>query len=100
MGITVYVDDNFHYMDEDERYEHGTFETKEEALSACRRIVDGFLLNVFKPGMSAEELYEQYTGFGEDPWFRGSSPGYSSWEYAKKRCAEIAANGTEDEPRK
>ena len=25
----VYVDDNFHYMDENERYQQGEYETKE-----------------------------------------------------------------------
>jgi hypothetical protein len=36
----VMVDDNFHYMEEDERWEYGTFATAEEALDACRRLVD------------------------------------------------------------
>ena len=31
----VMVDDNFHYMEEDERYQLGTFATAEEALAAC-----------------------------------------------------------------
>ena len=35
----VMVDDNFHYM-EDDRYELGTFSTIEEAIAACKRIVD------------------------------------------------------------
>jgi hypothetical protein len=40
----VMVDDNFHYMAEDERWEYGTFATAEEALDACRRLVDEALL--------------------------------------------------------
>ena len=32
----VMVDDNFHHMDEDERYQHGVFLTAEEAISACK----------------------------------------------------------------
>lgn len=39
----VLIDDNFHYQDEDERVAHGAFGTREEALAACRRIVDEFL---------------------------------------------------------
>ena len=39
----VMVDDNFHYMDEDERWEYGTFPTVEEALAACRKVVDASL---------------------------------------------------------
>ena len=31
------VDDNFHYMDENERYEHGTYDTMDEVprRAAC-----------------------------------------------------------------
>src|SRR5205823_728119 len=36
----VMVDDNFHYMEEDERDEFGTFSTIEEAVASCKRIVD------------------------------------------------------------
>lgn len=32
----VYVDDNFHFMDESERYKLGAFETCEEAIAACK----------------------------------------------------------------
>jgi hypothetical protein len=37
------VDDNFHYMDQDERYEHGIFSTVDEAIAACKAIVDADL---------------------------------------------------------
>ncbi len=36
----VMIDDNFHYMDEDERCDSGTFKTYEEAVSAAKEIVD------------------------------------------------------------
>ena len=36
----VLVDDNFDYMDQDKRHEHGVFPTAEEAIAACKRIVD------------------------------------------------------------
>jgi hypothetical protein len=56
----VMIDDNFDYMDEDERSEHGTFSTAEEAVAACRRLVGQWLVKNYKPGMTAAELYEQY----------------------------------------
>jgi hypothetical protein len=46
----VFVDDNFHYMDEEERYKSGDYATLEEAVSKCRRIVDDFLEGEHKPG--------------------------------------------------
>ena len=44
-GYTVMVDDNFHFMDEDERYTLGTFPTKREALNASLRLVGQDLLD-------------------------------------------------------
>ena len=43
-----------------ERYQHGVFSTAEEAIAACKRIVDEDLEQALKPGMSAAELYESY----------------------------------------
>ena len=87
----VFVDDNFHYHDESERYEHGAFETYEEAVTVCKAIVDGNLKNMCGDGESAAGLYDQYTSFGDDPFIKPVPTGrkFSAWEYAKHRCEEI-----------
>jgi len=85
----VYVDDNFHYMNEEERYKSGDYATLEEAVSKCRRIVYDFLEGEYKPGMLSKELYAQYCMFGEDPFIRGPSSDFSAWDYAKRRCDEL-----------
>lgn len=93
--FTVIVADNFHYMDESENYEHGKFETLDLAIAASKRIVDEFLASAFKPGITADALYSQYTSFGEDPFIVGSSePGvpFSAWTYAKGRCSEMCGS--------
>jgi hypothetical protein len=64
----VLIDDNFHFQDESERVTHGTFDTADKALAACRRVVDEFLAGAYKLGMSSPALYEQYTLFGDDPF--------------------------------
>jgi hypothetical protein len=89
----VMVDDNFHYMEEDERAELGTFATAEEAVAACRRQVLAFLLENYKPGMTATELHDYYTSFGDDP-FVVAPPGaaevkFSAWDYARERAVEL-----------
>ncbi len=90
MKYEVFVDDNFHYMDEDERYKLGEFDTEEEAIAACKKIVDEFLLTNYEPGMGEKDLYDSYTSFGEDPFMRPGSPGsFSAWTYAKERCSEL-----------
>lgn len=96
MGYQVLIDDNFHYQDESERVKHGVFATPEEAITACRSIVDGYLTDAFKPGMTANALFESYTAFGEDPFIvpgrpEGAPVQFSAWDYARQRCAEIAA---------
>jgi len=87
----VFVDDNFHFMDESERYKLGEYDTCEEAVAVCKKIVDDFLNTGYKDGMSFKELYEGYTGFGEDPFIISDDEAcfFSAWDYAKKRSAEL-----------
>ncbi len=94
MTFRVLVDDNFHYMDQDERYEHGSYPTLEAATLAAQAIVDDFLLDASQPGMTAGELFDCYTNFGEDPFI--VAPGesrvlFSAWDYARRRCEELCA---------
>ena len=89
----VYVDDNFHHMDESERYKLREFPSCEEAVEACKKIVDEFFSRTFDENITYEELYKGYTMFGEDP-FIVSGEGdcfFSAWDYAKKRCRELVA---------
>jgi hypothetical protein len=87
------VGDNFHFMDESERYTLGEFKTLETAITACRKLVDRDLDHLLKPRMTAEELYRNYTIFGEDP-FVIVPPGepadtFSARRYAKERASEM-----------
>ena len=92
MAYRVTIDDNFHYMDESARLDHGEFETLDAAIEACKKIVDEYLASAYKPGMSAAELNASYTMFGEDPWISGAQGiPFSAWDYARQRCAEICS---------
>lgn len=89
--FTVFVDDNFHYQDEEERYIFGEFESYQEALCACRKIVDDSLNHLLseKPDCTEAQLYDRYTSFGNDPFIRpqpNNTPAFSAWHYAKERC--------------
>jgi hypothetical protein len=88
---SVLVDDNFHYMDESERYSAGEFDTCADAIEKCKRIVDDFLLAGHKPSMTAKQLMEMYTSFGDDPFIVSQDPGCSfhAWDYARQRCEEL-----------
>ena len=89
---TVYVDDNFHFMDEDERYSLEVFENYDAAVAACKKIVDRFLQNT--AAKSADELYDLFSSAGEDPWIKGPVPDtgaqqFSAFDYARQRCNEL-----------
>lgn len=86
----VYVDDNFHYMDESERYCAGEFNTAQEAIMKCQMIVDGSLDSSAKITNNAEDLLMSYQMYGEDPFIVGPSRiVFSAWDYATKRSKEI-----------
>ena len=91
MSFKVFVDDNYHYQDESERYEQGDYESFEAAVAVCKTIVDQYLTTTFKEGMSGAELYKSYVAFGEDPFVVSQPEGaeFSAWVYAKQRCSEI-----------
>jgi hypothetical protein len=90
----VVTADNFHYMDEARNAESGAFETYEAAVAACRDIVERSLAWHHKSGMTADELYDAYIDFGDDPFIVavGGAPlgeKFSAWTYAKERCRAI-----------
>lgn len=94
MTYKVFIDDNFHYMDESERYALGEFPTLDAAIEASKKIVDEYLLSAHKPRISAQDLYVTYTLFGEDPFIiaepsEGGGVLFSAWDYARRRCNEL-----------
>ena len=93
------VDDNFHWMDEDERYTHGEFASAEEAVQACTKIVDACLVSDIRPGIPAQELWDQYVSFGDDPFRCIDAPPvrFSAWDYARQQCLK-AGTGAIGEP--
>lgn len=96
----VFVDDNFHYMDEDERYSAGVFQTYGEALRHAKRIVDKSLHELHETGKSADDLMASYVSFGQDPWIRPTPQGterFSARAYAPQRANEIAAGSATGE---
>lgn len=93
---TVYVDDNFNYMDEDARTKYGDYATSDEAVQVCKAIVDRFLVKTHEPGMSAGQLYKEYVACGDDPFIQGPGARFSAWTYAKQRCEALCGGSVED----
>ena len=101
MKYTVYIDDNFHYMDEEERSSGGVFRSADEAKARAAEIVDRSIrwerLQAKNPD-DPDELYDRYTDFGDDPFVVSDDPDFhfSAWDYAKQRCQEIVKEDLND----
>jgi hypothetical protein len=90
---SVYVDDNFSFPPDDGRYKLGDFATLEEAVAACKHMVDEFLKVHASLDKTAAVRYEEYTHGGPDPFIvtddpAAGNPAFSAWSYAKERCEE------------
>jgi hypothetical protein len=88
----VYVDDNYHSGDESERYLLGEFETRDEAVAACKRKVEEYFDELKKGEYTFEVLWEGYMMYGEDPFIKNDDARakFSAWDYARQRCREHA----------
>lgn len=94
MPYVVLVADNFHYMDPEECDCYGEFADADVAVEHCRRLVDEYLESAYRPGITAAELWDSYTSFGDDPFIssRDAAPvAFSAWTYARERCAQMCA---------
>lgn len=88
---TLMVEDNSQSGDP---YESGNFTTYADAVEAAKRLVDDFLQSNYTPRLTAEELYKQYTLFGEDAFVMPSDGSFSAWDYARQQ-SEILCQSTE-----
>ena len=90
---TVLVDDNFHEDDEAERYKLGEYDSREEAVAACKRKVEEYFERIEKGKYPFKELWDGYLLYGEDPFIADDEDAgrFSAWEYAKQRCREHSA---------
>jgi hypothetical protein len=89
---TVFVDDNFGYMNEDSRFTAGEFATYDAALAEAKEIVRSTLAEQFQPGMSRRQLMDQYKDFGLDPFISPGlkdQPQFSAWNYANDIADEV-----------
>ena len=67
----IYVDDNYHYMDESERYVADSYSSLEEAVERCKELTIKSLEDLYEDGITPENLSAQWAMFGEDPFIRG-----------------------------
>ena len=80
-------------MDESEAYNHGQYDTYEDAVIGAKAIVDEFFEHNWKPGVTIGYLLGQYGLYGEDPIIlpdeHGKHESFSARAYANISSAEI-----------
>lgn len=64
----VYVDDNCHFMNEDERYLQGTYDSFEKAVTAARKVIDDFFAGVDIGKLTEEQLFSGWSHYGDNPF--------------------------------
>ncbi len=74
-SYTVFIDDNYHYMDEGERYAIGSYDSLEKAIEACEKITLRSLNDLYEEGITPEALSARWAMFGEDPFIVGCENG-------------------------
>ncbi|MDU8886309.1 hypothetical protein RXV94_09070 [Yeosuana sp. MJ-SS3] len=82
--------DNYHYMDESEAYNHGQYDSYEDAMIGAQKIVDEFFEHNWKPGVTPNDLMVQYCLYGEDPIILPNEHGKHK-SFSARTYAEISA---------
>jgi hypothetical protein len=90
MPYRVFIDDNFHYMDESERIDHGEFLTADEAVAAAKKIVDDELEHLRASGVTVDEIMSMFVQFGPDPFIVSDDDpvSFSARDYARGKIGE------------
>ncbi len=98
MSYRVRVWDNFHYMDDSEAYDEGSYDTYDEALLAAHKVVRRSLEQLWQPGVTLAQLITQYVMYGEDPGIIPEGPDtgpiFSARDYANELYEEVLRSKT------
>lgn len=68
----VKIDDNYHYMDQNEQYVDSVHSSLENAIKRCKEITIRSLKNFYKEGIAPEKMSAQWAMFGVDPFITGA----------------------------
>lgn len=88
----VKISDNTKYQEPEDDVTEGAFATHSEALKKCQDIVDEALKNLYYEGMGADELFNNFVAYGQEPYIESEDkdgPQFSAWKYAKERSSQV-----------
>ena len=82
--------ENSHYMDESEAYNHGQYNSYEDAIIGAQKIVDEFFEHNWRPGVTPDDLMVLFCLYGEDPIILPNEHGKHE-PFSARTYAEISA---------
>lgn len=92
-GYKVYVDENSHYKDSSHRYLKGDYVDCQVAVNVCKQIIDDFLTDAYDGSKTEDQLWNEYSSWGEDPFIivaeGEDNCSFSAWDYAKNQIRKI-----------
>lgn len=96
MKFHLRIFDNNHHWDETSSYDHGSYETYEDAVIEAKKIVEEFFKDECKQGITADDLMASFAMYGEEPVVFPDEPKngnrFSSRNYAEEYVNEICKN--------
>lgn len=82
--------DNFHVGDEGgEWMTHGSFTTVEAAVACARSVIDDWIKEHYKPGMTAEGLRNRFRVYGYVTVVRGADGAFDAYKYLDERLRDF-----------
>jgi hypothetical protein len=69
----------------------GKFEELDDAIDACKKVVDDFLRSSLNTFIESEQLVTAFLSFGDVPVINGAEnvPSFDVYEYLAQRCREF-----------
>lgn len=96
MKFHLKIFDNNHHWDEASSYDHGEYETYEEAVIAAKKIVEEFFIGKCHSNRTADDLMASFAMYGEEPVVFPDEPKnavkFSPREYAEEYVKELCKN--------
>lgn len=67
------------------------------AVAECKKLINEYLMLLYKPGMSEQALFRMFEMFGSEAYFLVDDKhmAFSPWDYAEQSARDIVRNGPE-----
>ena len=99
-GYRVTIADAVQLMNREQPADGSTFGTAAEAIATAKALVEASLKQLHRPGMTADELLQEYFVLGRDPVVvpPPSAPpvAFSAWDHAAARAAIMCKESLND----